>query len=160
MTDKRKELKELEKINNTTWEELHPDWAAYGDMTANFAKCQFDTCPACDKFEQLEVLNTGEDDPVVCVCCRPCGWFAYGDTPTEAIENWNRRYDHAAAELRWIPVSERLPSVDDAKEWKSEQSGVFISPELEDYVAKLMSDYAMEVLARSGYFNGRDHKGE
>ncbi len=68
----------------------------------------------------------------------------------------------SAAEMRWIPVSERLllPSIEDAKQWKSEQSGAFISPELEDYVAKLMSDYAMEVLARSGYFDGRDHKGE
>lgn len=53
-----------------------------------------------------------------------------------------------------------LPSIEDAKQWKSEQSGVFVSPELEGYVAKLMSDYAMEVLARSGYFDGRDSKGE
>lgn len=53
-----------------------------------------------------------------------------------------------------------LPSVEDAKRWKADQSGYFISPELEERVAKFMSDYAMEVLVRSGYFDGRDSKGE
>lgn len=53
-----------------------------------------------------------------------------------------------------------LPSIEDAKQWKREQAGYYISPELENGVAKYMSDYAMEVLARSGYFDGRDSKGE
>lgn len=53
-----------------------------------------------------------------------------------------------------------LPSVEDAKQWKRENSGYYISPELENQVAKYMSDYAMEVLLRSGYFDGRDSKGE
>lgn len=64
---------------------------------------------------------------------------------------WNQRHKQESV----IP-----PSIEDAKQWKSEQSGFFVSPELDDYVAKLMSDYAMEVLARSGYFDGRDCKGE
>ena len=110
------------------------------------------------KWNPEYVTELGDDFVIM---CDKCG-FTTGEyaEPEHIIERWNRRYDHAAAELRWIPVSERLPSVDDAKQWKSEQTGTFISPELEDYVAKLMSDYAMEVLARSGYFDGRDHKGE
>ena len=59
-----------------------------------------------------------------------------------------------------IGGNEGLPSIEDAKQWKRDNAGYFISPELEHYVAKLMSDYAMEVLARFGYFDGRDHKGE
>ena len=64
---------------------------------------------------------------------------------------WNQRHK---------PRNATPPSTEDAKQWKREQSGFFISSELDDYVAKLMSDYAMEVLARSGYFDGRDSKGE
>lgn len=58
------------------------------------------------------------------------------------------------------PADNVLPTVEDAKQWKRENSGYYISPELENEVAKYMSDYAMEVLARSGYFDGRDSKGE
>lgn len=60
---------------------------------------------------------------------------------------WNQRHKSRNA----VP-----PSTEDARQWKSEQSGVFVSSELDDYVAKQMSDYAMEVLARFGYFDGRE----
>lgn len=58
------------------------------------------------------------------------------------------------------PVIDCLPSVEDAKQWKRDKSGYYVSPELENQVAKFMSDYAMEVLARSGYFDDRDYEGE
>jgi pyruvate/2-oxoacid:ferredoxin oxidoreductase beta subunit len=83
---------EEKTINETTWEELNPDWQEEGDLTPHFAKSQFDVCPGCGKFEQLEVMNTTYDDPGACVICRPCQFSAHGETPSEAIENWNRRY--------------------------------------------------------------------
>lgn len=31
-------------------------------------------------------------------------WLDFSQSDAKAIERWNRRYDHAAAELRWIPI--------------------------------------------------------
>lgn len=50
--------------------------------------------------------------------------------PEHVIDKWNRRYDHAAAELRWIPVSERLP----------EQSGMYLVTMRTGKIAKLFFD--------------------
>ena len=81
----------IKQLNAMTWEELNPDWPEDGDLTSRFAKSEFDACPGCGKFEQLEVLNTTYDDQGACVLCRPCQWQTNGDTPSEALGNWNAR---------------------------------------------------------------------
>jgi hypothetical protein len=99
------EAKELESLNNTTWEDLNPDWLEDGDLTSRFAKSQFDNCPGCGNFEQLKVYNTSHDEQGASVLCLPCGWQANGETPSEAIQNWNTRAVHLSqsrdAWTRW-----------------------------------------------------------
>lgn len=65
------------------------------------------------KWNPEYVTELGDDFVIM---CDKCG-FTTGEyaEPEHIIERWNRRYDHAAAELRWIPVSERLP--DKNYEW-------------------------------------------
>lgn len=81
---------DLEALNAMTWEDLNPDWREDGDLTPRFAKSEFDNCPSCGKFEQIEVYVATEDEDVA-VGCRPCQWQCFGDCPTNAIKNWNTR---------------------------------------------------------------------
>lgn len=102
----------VEAANKATWEDLNPDWLGDGDLTKRFAKSQFDTCPGCGKFEQLKVYNTSGDDQSASVLCLPCQWQVNGETPSEAIENWNRRCAGLRHTGEWVPVSEGLPTED------------------------------------------------
>ena len=54
-------------------------------------RSQFDNCPGCDNFWDLEMVNCTMDDPEFIVICRPCGWMARGETIEQAMLNWNRR---------------------------------------------------------------------
>jgi len=62
-------------------------------------RSQFDTCPGCDNFWDLEMLNCTMDDPQFMVFCRPCQWGACGETIDEAVMNWNRRFVPPKAEI-------------------------------------------------------------
>lgn len=104
----------IEKLNNTTWEDLNPDWTEDGNLTYRFAKSQFDDCPGCGRIEQLDVANVGQDDPCVIVICRDCQWSTHGDTPSEAIERWNvRAASEKADNDGWILVKDEMPVNDE-----------------------------------------------
>jgi hypothetical protein len=81
----------MSELAMPTWEELNPDWMEEDELTHHFAKSQFANCPGCGKFEHLEVMNVSQDDEGACVACRPCQFFAQGECPSQAIDNWNRR---------------------------------------------------------------------
>lgn len=60
-------------------------------------------CPFCESTDlAIEVFDEGWKDRIRCHTCQAQG--PPHRTKPAAIENWNRRYDHAAAELRWIPI--------------------------------------------------------
>jgi len=61
-------------------------------------RSQFDNCPGCNNFWDLEMVNCTMDDPEFIVICRPCGWMARGETIEQAMFNWNRRATRHAAE--------------------------------------------------------------
>jgi hypothetical protein len=117
------EAKELESLNNTTWEDLNPDWLEDGDLTSRFAKSQFDNCPGCGNFEQLKVYNTSHDEQGASVLCLPCGWQVNGETPSEAIQNWNTRAVHLSQSRdAWTPIrsEDDLPEVGIVVLWATE----------------------------------------
>ena len=104
-----------------TWEELNPDWLEMGDLTGCFAKSQFDDCPGCGRFEQLQVRDVSQDEQCVTVSCDECHFCSWGDTPSEAVENWNRRASLAAlqsATERADRAEAALRKYADAKNWK------------------------------------------
>lgn len=69
-------------------------------------RSQFDNCPGCNNFWDLEMVNCTMDDPEFIVICRPCGWMARGETIEQAMFNWNRRATrHAARGSQWAAVS-------------------------------------------------------
>ena len=105
-----------------TWEELNPDWLEMGDLTGCFAKSQFDDCPGCGRFEQLQVRDVSQDEQCVTVSCDECQFCSWGETPSEAIENWNRRASLAAlqsATERADRAEAVLRVYADGKNWKS-----------------------------------------
>lgn len=64
-------------------------------------------CPFCGSEAHLYESQDGYWYVACIECINQTTHFFNGKDVV--IERWNRRYDHAAAELRWIPVSERLP---------------------------------------------------
>lgn len=51
---------------------------------------ELSACPGCNKTDRVEVADVSYDDPSWMVMCRRCGWAAFGETKSEAIDAWNR----------------------------------------------------------------------